>query len=865
MLTWLVTGQRADAAGQAERGIEGLTTACIGRDAELALLHAAQAAGALRGVAILAEPGVGKTRLAREFLHRLAQRPGGVMALSAQAGARGAAQPYGLLRQWLVQTAGLRDSDGPGPARQRWLAAQAPRLRSQGDAAVLGHLIGLDFSEHPALQSLGGDAQQLRDRGFFHALQLLQALATEGGQGMRVVLLLDDLHAADDGSLAFVDHLFQHKPDLPALVLALARPELAERTPALQRHAAWQTLPLAPLSADGAAALGRQLLARLPDGGGALLPQLVAASGGNPYYLEELVQMLRDRGSIVADGPQWRLADDRLTTLPLPRTLIGVLQSRLDRLPADAARLLQAAAIVGPVFWDDALTALGLDTTPLDLLVERQLVTAHARSRLEGRREYSFRHDLMYRVCYDRVVQAERVAGHVRVARWLERLPAGAPPEQLAHHHERGEEPALALAAWKRAAQQAQAQYANAEALSHAGRALALAGPADTGLRFTLLRLRAQVLALTGDTAGWEAELDAWQALTDALDDDLRRAEVLDARAKFLYETGDAHGALAAAEKAARLAPPTALQLRTSAGRHAVHALQRLGRHDEAATRAGEVLVLARRAGEPAMQGAMLNLLGLMADEQGDPDRAIGHYEEALQCHRATGHQGHEADVLSNLGYVQLGLGAYEDAAERFEEVLTRVRRIGQREREAAALLNLALVALHTGRAGEALKMASAAEAVLGALRSRWLAAGALRIAGQACLAAGLADEARQRLQQAVQAFEALDARSAVLEARASLARAHLAAGDVIRAREEVDTVWAALAVGDPLLGAEEPLRVWADALQVLQALGDARATLCQAQGQGLLQARAGRIRDERLRHSFLMRVPHHRVLDAVG
>ena len=899
MSTWLVHGALADAPLHAERGVAGVATPCVGRSAELAALQqAGSAGGGLRTVVVVAEPGIGKSRLAREFRLRAAQQPAGQRCLEAGAAERDAGRPYGLLRQLFARHAGIRDSDSTALARAHWLQALTPLLRSQGDAAVLGQLLGLDFAAHTEVQPLLKEAQQLRDRAFFHAAQALRALAASGPP---LLVLLDDLHWADPGTLDFIELLQARHADIPLMLLALARPEVALLRPAWRSALGPCWIDLQPLRDDDAATLADALLARLPAAAAeALRERLTATAAGNPFFLEEMVNMLIDRGDIRVnsgnegvhgmdgmdgaggtDGTDrtrdlWQISRTDLAGLPLPRTLTGVLQARLDRLSPAEARVLQGAAVVGVVFWDDALQALGLQADAALLrLVSRQFVLPRATSQLEGRREYSFRHHLLQRVCYERLLQRERVPAHAQVAHWLEGLPGDKPQEQIAEHFERGAEPARALAAWQRAAEQAQARYANEQALAHAARALALLAPDaqprtqphTLSQKYALTLLRTQVFALVGQNAARVAELDALEALAEALDDDHRRCEVLDARAKWHFEAGDAQQALALAQRAEALAPADAPQLAASAGRHRAHALSRLGRHEEFRHCADELLGLARRLQDKGLEGAMLNALGLHADDRGDPAAAIGFYEQALHCHRATGNQTHEGDVLNNLGYVELGLGAYEQAAERFEEVLARYQRIGRREGAATVQLNLALAAMHSGKLVHALGLARQALPVFDAVGSHWLAAAARRIAGQAELAMGEHAAALVSLQTARDGFASLGLAQLAAEASASLALAQQASGHREQARASVDAVLALLDAtaqsGEPALldGVEEPLRVYADCWQVLHAQGDPRAGRCLQAGRRLLQERAARVADPARRDTLLHRVPHHRLL----
>ena len=125
---------------------------------------------------MLGDAGLGKSRLAAEFRAWTMAQAGGAQWLAAQAGERAQGRPYGLLRQLVTRRLRILDSDAASTARDKWLQAMSPLLRSQGDAAVLGHLLGLDFSADDEVRALLGEGKQLRDRGYFHASQALRAL-----------------------------------------------------------------------------------------------------------------------------------------------------------------------------------------------------------------------------------------------------------------------------------------------------------------------------------------------------------------------------------------------------------------------------------------------------------------------------------------------------------------------------------------------------------------------------------------------------------------------------------------------------------------------------------------------------------------
>ena len=889
ILTWLVQAAALEAgvafAGRAARGVGGLATALVGRDTELALLresHARWCAQAAPGVAVhvvLGDAGLGKSRLVAEFRAWTLAQGHGAQWLDAQAGERAQGRPYGLLRQLFTRRLRLLDSDAAASARDKWLNAMTDLLPSRSDAAVLGHLLGLDFSAHDEVAPLLAESRQLRDRAFFHASQALRRLAA---QGPPLLALLEDLHWADAGTLDFIEHLQTERADVPLLLLATARPTLEEQRPGWSVAMGRRCIELAPLSDAVAHQLASLLLAGLVDNPDRLTEHLTLGAAGNPFFMEELVNMLMDRGVIVAEDDaaglaeegsaatpsRWRLRPDRLDKAGLPSTLAGVLQARLDDLPGEEAHALQLAAIVGPVFWDDALLALQTPgrsgPLPLLMLAQRQLIVERASSSLEGRREFAFRHHLLHQVCYERVLQRVKQPAHARVARWLESLPGDRPHELIAEHHERGGQAESARDAWQQAAERAQARYANTLALAHAERALQLTCAQDLARRYELTLLQARVLALVGEPARLQSTLDTLDELAEALDDDTRRSQAGERRASFLIEAGDAQAVLRIAEHATRRAPaqaPPAPHTALWAGKVTMQALHLMGRYAEAQRQAEQTLALARQIGDRRTEGVQLNGLGVLAADHGDIAGSIAWYTQALACHRETGNHGHEAGVLCNLGYAELGLGAYDAAAERLLASRALFANVGQRRSEGVVLINLALVDLNTGQPQKALDHALEALPLLTASGSRGSEAAALRVRGQARSALGQAQAAFDDLASALELFTELRMPHLALEVRACLAPAAWALGRQALAIAHAVAVRDPLMAGEQFNGAEEPVRMCLDCWRVLHDAGDASAAATLGSAHALLMRRAERIADPLQRASFLQRVPPHRAL----
>src|SRR5579859_3134726 len=360
--TYLVQRARPRTFRAPGRGVEGVATPMVGRAAELQQLEAAFATAlaehTTRVVTIVGEAGLGKSRLLGEFVAWLELRPAPVTVFQGRADARLTGQPYGLLRDLLAARCAIRDSDPAPVARAKLEAGLGEFLGGARPAAahVLGQLIGLDFAASAHLTGLLDDPRQLRTQAFQAAVQFFAAVAQTGP----VVLLLEDIHWADEGSLDLLEQLSRELPAAPLLILSLARPTLFERRPnwGAGAPAAHTRMELQPLAPRESRRLVGAILRRLPAVPAALTDLVVGGAAGNPFYVEELIQMLIDEGVIRTGGAVWAVEAGRLAPARVPATLMGVLQARLDGLPGAERAVLQRAAVVGPVFWEAAVAHL---------------------------------------------------------------------------------------------------------------------------------------------------------------------------------------------------------------------------------------------------------------------------------------------------------------------------------------------------------------------------------------------------------------------------------------------------------------------------------------------------------------------------
>ncbi len=426
--SWLVVRALPRAMRRGPRGIEGLATPMVGRDSELGLLHGrlqrAVATRRAHAVTVVGEAGVGKSRLLAEFERGLDAL--GVRMLLGRAHPRSAVEPFGVLRDLLARWLAIGEADPADSARARLEAALAPLFPAEGEAPVhlIGQLAGFDFSASPHVRELLGDDAKLRERAFAAAVLALRRL----GEISPVVLVFDDLHWTDDGSLDFLRQALTQLGDAPLLVLALTRQTLFERHPEWMRGVAQHgRIDLKPLDNAHSQELAEALLARIDGAPQALRTLIVEGAEGNPFYMEELVKMLIDDGVIAVDRERWRVVADRLQVARVPPTLTGVLQARLDALTPPERLALQQSAVVGHAFWDQALAAIDAAApTLLPRLLQRELIVP--RDAGDGGGEYVFKHHLLHQVTYDSVLKGPKRDGHARVgAFWRVRAHADAP------------------------------------------------------------------------------------------------------------------------------------------------------------------------------------------------------------------------------------------------------------------------------------------------------------------------------------------------------------------------------------------------------------------------------------------------------
>ncbi|MFY9616129.1 MAG: adenylate/guanylate cyclase domain-containing protein [Candidatus Dormiibacterota bacterium] len=347
-----VVGLRAT-PGRA-RGIEGMRSPMVGRDAELARLRellATARAGTGRAAVIIGDPGLGKTRLLEELRASAIAENSPTHWVVGQCPTFGAALPYHLVIDIARSCLGISVADSLDDARAK-LSRRVSELLTEGQeeaVATLAHLLGLtDQAITEEGQVIDQGALTTRIIGTVH--RLLAALCATG----TVVLVWEDIQWADPSSVEALSAAMPLFRKLRILLVAALRPDRDSggwRLLTAAREVFGETLAelsLQPLSqAAGTELIGNLLeVESLP---GKVRASIIARAEGNPFFVEEVVRMLMDRGVIVRDGDQWVATEDA-AAVEIPETLRGLLLARIDRLPTDARRSLRVASVIGRQF-----------------------------------------------------------------------------------------------------------------------------------------------------------------------------------------------------------------------------------------------------------------------------------------------------------------------------------------------------------------------------------------------------------------------------------------------------------------------------------------------------------------------------------
>ncbi len=732
--TYLVERARPREFRVTTRGVEGLETKMIGRKSELELLqntlYEVIRLKHLRLVTIIGEAGLGKSRLLYEFDNWLDLVPDEIAFFKGRASPQMSQAPFYLFRAVFTARFQILDNDPPETVRQKFEDGFCSFLGDDylKQSHFVGQLLGFDFSQSESIKE-AREARQIYDQGFKGLEQFFRGVT----DSYPAVLMLEDIHWADENSLDLIQHLAQNLSEIQLFIVALSRPVLFEKRPNWgQTLNIYRQLSLRALSRSDSRQLVREILRHVPEIPHVLEETVIGNAEGNPFYVEEIIKMMIENGVIAKGEETWQIVPTRLVETKVPATLTGVLQARLDRLSPEERQLLQQASVVGRIFWDQILIHLtpdGAETADsetvsqlLETLRQREFIYQRDSLTFARTREFTFKHALLHEVTYESVLKTERRIYHRQTAEWLVEHSGQRVEEYaglIANHYEQAGQASTAAGWYSRAGKQAQDTYVADSAISHYRKALTLFAqseqtvPASEKLPIyfglgTLLREKAQfnealhyfelmretaetvdslvdkVHALNGlarvqeRLGDYQAALDYAEQMAVCVDLMGEPEPILKIRAVFrgwiLYRMGQATEALELARQSLVLSSELDDQQGLAQSLSFLASIYVvLGQFSEAFAALEEALTIDRQSNEPRRIAVRLNNLGETARLQGDYQRAVALYQEAITVVQQIGNLGGEMVYLSNLAGARIGLGDYKTALADLDRVMEEV------------------------------------------------------------------------------------------------------------------------------------------------------------------------------------------------
>ncbi len=681
------------------RPVGAVSAPLIGRDSELALLHNTfeRTARDRRAhlVTIYGEPGVGKSRLARDFVAGLE----GARVLVGRCLPYGEGITYWPLAEMVKASAGIVDNDPPEEAREKLRAF----CGDEGVADLLALAAGVQEEV---------ETDRTREEIAWAVREWVQCVAA----AEPLVLGFEDVHWSEEPLLGLIEHLAHWVRDAPLLILCLARPELLEVNPHWGGgRARGATIELGPLDQDDAAELVDALIAEagVP---GSVREDVLAKTEGNPLFLEETVRML-------AEGSEGRA--------PIPDTVQALIAARIDGLPRNAKTVLQRAAVIGRVFWRGALAHVSSDVDDVDEVLEalllRDFLLRETRSSIGGEEAFRFKHILIREIAYSGLTKLARAELHEEFAAWLHGRGVDELVEIRAYHldhatvlrteldgvapEELVREAASALEA---AGTRALAREANRSGRHLLQRAVELEPTLERryhaaraawrlddipAVAVEMERVRAEARQ-EGNRRLEGRALIALGEVTAFRDSDSPRSRQIIEEGLALLEADDFIGRFDALRQLSTLA--RWVGDRPASRRHAQQALEAAraaGRKDlvswaanvlassylweldldRAEELAGEARRLADESGGIVTRGQALHTLANAADVRGDPDRAIDLYEASVALFAEAGAVLDHARSLNHLAELVMNQGDDERAEQLAREAVRMLTPLGDR------------------------------------------------------------------------------------------------------------------------------------------------------------------------------------------
>jgi tetratricopeptide (TPR) repeat protein len=688
-------------------------------------------------LAIVADPGMGKSRLVAELGRAALRRAPATLVLTGSPDEAGTS--HAAIGRILAARFGIQTGEPPADARDKIIAGVAevlPAARVTEVAHLLAHLMRVPFDDSPVVGPLAGTPQQLESRTFIALRRLLAADA----EHRPMIVCFDNVEQAGPETVNLIQYLAVGLRRAPVLLIATATPKLWERHPSFgDGDVAPDRIELGALTPEDAEQLLRELcrpVDQVPERLIVHVRQMAATAGAaTPRALHELVRLLLENECIVrGPGASWLVDVARLGATRLPRTYDDLVAARLAVMEPRDRRVLEMCAAIGETSWLDAVIALerasavrgdgdGVDGPTLSQiaasgdqsriavvaavarLIEHEWLVEEPESSAPGERELRFAYPNLWQIIYRATDDGVRRRHHQTCARWLELRPEGRGPiaqEDVARHLELAGDTREAGARYRRAAEAARAAYLNDRAIRLYDRALACTGD-DVASRIHLWHDLGSVYELIGD---FEAALGAFERmlrLSWVVASKAKAAVAFNKMGRVWRRKGDLRLGVDYLERGHELFR-NASDARGIAGSldDIGKVLHLLGRYDEAFAKITEALVRRGKGGDKRSIAASLSNLGNIQQDRGQFEAALNCHREALQLRRDAGDRLGVIVSQNNLAVLTYELGDLAEARAGWTAALAEAEEIGALPTSAMILGNLGELALAENKLEEA-------------------------------------------------------------------------------------------------------------------------------------------------------------------
>lgn len=580
-------------------------------------------------------------------------------------------------------------------------------------APFLASLLSIDTSDS-RLEQLNSKAVSLETRVAFR--KLLEALSRKG----KLVVVLEDVHWLDEDGGQILKTLAESCiAKHPIVFILVHRPEREDGAGIeFKFNSAVTSCELIEVSEVDEAAcreLIRKLLGSLSETGVDRVHKgtvrfLLNRSSGNPFYLEELVYDLTERGVLVEQGKEWKL-DVSVEELSVPESLTGLIQSRLDRLPESWKSVLQNSSVLGiefqlKLYWKlvKKLYLGRCHTDVFDGLEQKQMLQSEL---IALERKYLFRHILVHDTAYSSIIEPNLKKLHKAAAESMEEMFSGELDNIsvfLMHHYDRADEKGKAIE-W---GFKTMKRYTGSEQLKISLRMESLLLEEQSGNQldesvFKMLSYREKALSTMADREEQRKTIQRMIDLAEKTGSDLNMAIALKKRGALTMFTGKLDESVGDLQKALDLAVKAGdrnFQSIVLGNLGGLHANQ--GRIDQAQKFFENALEIHRETGDLHSEGIILMNLGVMQKTRGHMTRAREYYQQSIEIARRVGDRITVANVLGNIGSLQWTMGLLDEAADNYRESLDMQRELGNRRSEGLTLGNLGILQMHQKKYDEA-------------------------------------------------------------------------------------------------------------------------------------------------------------------